>query len=114
MHAVSMVSLNYIPGATLEMREALDDPDFQVQTIKVGDILVCDRNLLKMISWIDIENQGFYPGGVADDCKYCSGKTRMSFRCDVRTLRDDGIVEDIPVPSTRCPYCGRILEKGVS
>ena len=106
--------LNYIPGATLEMREALDDPDFQVQTIKVGDILVCDRNLLKMISWIDIENQGFYPGGVADDCKYCSGKTRMSFRCDVRTLRDDGIVEDIPVPSTRCPYCGRILEKGVS
>ena len=106
--------LNYIPGATLEMREALDDPDFQVQTIKVGDILVCDRNLLKMISWTDIENQGFCPGGVADDCKYCSGKTRMSFRCDVRTLRDDGIVEDIPVPSTRCPYCGRILEKGVS
>lgn len=51
--------LNYIPGATLEMREALDDPDFQVQAIKAGDVLVCDRNLLRMISSIDIENQDF-------------------------------------------------------
>ena len=53
--------LNYIPGATLEMREALDDPDFQVRAIKVGNVLVCDRILLRMISSIDIENQDFCP-----------------------------------------------------
>ena len=53
--------LNYIPGATLEMREALDDPDFQVRAIKAGNVLVCDRNLLRMISSIDIENQDFCP-----------------------------------------------------
>lgn len=60
---------------------------------------------------IEFESISKEEAGVAADCKFCSGKTRISFRCDVRTLRDDGIVEDIPVPSIHCPYCGRVLEK---
>ena len=49
---------NYIPGASLEMREALDDPDYQVQAIKAGDVLIVDRILLKNISWEDLAAQG--------------------------------------------------------
>ncbi len=45
---------DYIPGAKLEMREALDDPSYQVQAIKAGDVLIADRVLLKNISWDDI------------------------------------------------------------
>ena len=45
---------DYIPGAKLEMREALDDPDYQVNAIKIGDILIADRVLLKDISWDDL------------------------------------------------------------
>lgn len=49
--------LDYIPGASLEMREALDDPDYQVRAIKTGDVLVADRVLLKNISWNDLNNK---------------------------------------------------------
>ena len=45
---------DYIPGAKLEMREALDDPSYQVKAIKVGDVLVADRVLLKNLSWDDL------------------------------------------------------------
>jgi hypothetical protein len=45
---------DYIPGAKLEMREALNDPSYQVQAIKAGDVLIADRVLLKNISWDDI------------------------------------------------------------
>lgn len=48
---------NYIPGASLEMREALDDPDYQVQAIKAGDVLIVDRILLKNISWNDLNDK---------------------------------------------------------
>ena len=37
---------DYIPGAKLEMREALDDPSYQVKAIKADDVLVADRVLL--------------------------------------------------------------------
>ena len=47
---------DYIPGASLEMREALDDPDYQVQAIKAGDVLIADRVLLKNISWNDTQD----------------------------------------------------------
>jgi hypothetical protein len=47
---------DYIPGAKLEMREALDDPDYQVKAIKAGDILIADRVLLKNISWDDAQD----------------------------------------------------------
>ena len=46
---------DYIPGAKLEMREALDDPSYQVKAIKTGDVLIADRVLLKNISWMDVE-----------------------------------------------------------
>lgn len=45
---------DYIPGATLEMREALDDPDYQVVGFRVGNALIADRCMLKMISYDDI------------------------------------------------------------
>ena len=45
----------YIPGSTLELREPLDDPDYQVAGYLVGDALVADRCLLNMISYEDIE-----------------------------------------------------------
>ena len=48
---------DYIPGASLEMREALDDPDYQVQAIKAGDVLIVDRVLLKNISWDDLNDK---------------------------------------------------------
>ncbi len=44
----------YIPGAILEIQEALDDPAYQVRAIKTGNVLVCDRCLLKWISYTDI------------------------------------------------------------
>lgn len=50
---------DYIPGARLEFRPALKDPAYMVQTIKVGDILIADRALLKNISWDDLQRQGF-------------------------------------------------------
>ncbi len=46
----------YIPGASLELRSALQDADYQVMAIKVGDAFVADRNLLKSISYDDIIN----------------------------------------------------------
>lgn len=49
---------SYIPGARLELREAVDDPAYQVQAIKAGNILLADRNLLKNISWNDLAAQG--------------------------------------------------------
>ena len=48
---------NYIHGAKLEMREALDDPSYQVQAIKAGDVLIVDRVLLKNISWDDLNDK---------------------------------------------------------
>lgn len=45
-----------------------------------------------------------------DGCKYCHNASRLSFRCDVRVLGDNGFTEDVPVPVLRCPYCGRLLK----
>jgi ribA/ribD-fused uncharacterized protein len=50
---------DYAPGAKLEFRPALDDPAYQIQTIRVGSVLIADRVLLKNISWWDLEKQGF-------------------------------------------------------
>ena len=50
----------YVPGAKLEMRSALDDPLYQVKAFNIGgNILVADRNLLKRISYADLEDQSF-------------------------------------------------------
>lgn len=45
----------YIPGSKLEMRDPLDDPDYQVMGYRVGNAVVADRCLLTMISYKDIE-----------------------------------------------------------
>lgn len=49
---------DYIPGAKLEFRAALEDPAYQIQAIKVGGILIADSCLLRNISWEDIVAQG--------------------------------------------------------
>ena len=46
---------DYIPGAKLEMREALADSAYQVTAIRVGDVLIVDRCLLRDISYDDIQ-----------------------------------------------------------
>ena len=50
----SKFAVSYVPGATLELRPALEDENFQVRAIRVGDVLIADRVLLKNISWNDI------------------------------------------------------------
>lgn len=50
---------DYIPGATLEMREALEDPAYQVTGIRVEYAFIADRCLLKKISYEDIESAIF-------------------------------------------------------
>ena len=42
---------DYIPGSMLELRDCLEDSDYQVRTIKVGDVLIADRVMVKNISW---------------------------------------------------------------
>ena len=42
---------DYVPGATLRLGQPMVDPDYQIMAIKVGDILIADRVLLKNISW---------------------------------------------------------------
>ena len=49
---------DYAPGTKLELRETLDDHAYQVQAIRVGDVLIADRILLKNISWEDLAAQG--------------------------------------------------------
>lgn len=44
----------YIPGTKLELREVLDDADYQVRAIKVGSILIADRVLVKNINWFSV------------------------------------------------------------
>ena len=45
----------YIPGASLEMREALDDPDYQVRVYCIGDVLIADRCLLEKVCKNDLK-----------------------------------------------------------
>ena len=47
--------VDYIPGAKLEIREPLDDPDYQVKGFHLGNgVFIADRVLLKNISYEDI------------------------------------------------------------
>jgi len=47
--------LDYVPGSTLELRDALSNPAYQVRAIKAGKVLIADRVLLQNISWDDIQ-----------------------------------------------------------
>lgn len=50
---------DYIPGALLQMKNDGQSLDYQPSFLKVGDVLIADRNLLKNISWVDLAMQGF-------------------------------------------------------
>lgn len=50
--------LDYIPGAKLELRAPIQNAAYQVKAIKVGNLLIADRVLLKNISWNDLHEQG--------------------------------------------------------
>lgn len=59
---------DYIPDAKLEMRPALDDPDYQVRAVKLHDgVFAADRNLLKCISYMDIASAIFYQEKLLSD-----------------------------------------------
>lgn len=47
--------VDYVPGATLEMGAPIPDSAYQVVGIRVGNALIADRNVLKMVSCEDIE-----------------------------------------------------------
>lgn len=49
--------LDYIPGAKLKFRKALNDAAYQVKAIKIGDVLIADRVLLRSISWNDLNEE---------------------------------------------------------
>lgn len=49
---------DYIPGAKLELRAPIQNAAYQVKAIKVGNVLIADRVLLKNISWDDLHKQG--------------------------------------------------------
>lgn len=57
----------WTPGAILEFKTALDIPSYQIPAIKVGDILIADRVLLRNISWEDLEKQGFCRGNMRSE-----------------------------------------------
>lgn len=70
-------------------------------------------NLNPWVEVIEFESISKEEADAAADCKFCFGKIRTSFQCNVQILRDDDVVVELPVPVIRCPYCGRILEKSV-
>lgn len=49
----------YVPGSGLEFLPTVENPDYQIQAIKVGDVLIADRNLVYLISWENLHEQGF-------------------------------------------------------
>ena len=49
----------YVPGSGLEFLPTVENPDNQIQAIKVGDVLIADRNLVYLISWENLHEQGF-------------------------------------------------------
>ena len=49
---------DYIPGAKLELSAPIQNAAYQVRAIKVGNILIADRVLLKNISRKDLREQG--------------------------------------------------------
>lgn len=48
---------DYISGAKLELRAPIQNAAYQVKAIKVGNVLIADRVLLKNISWNDLHEQ---------------------------------------------------------
>lgn len=51
--------LEYAPEGTLKFMPPVENPDYQIRAIKIGGILIADRNLVFLISWDDLDKQGF-------------------------------------------------------
>lgn len=85
---------SYIPGAALELREPLDDPDYQVMGYRIGNAAIADRCLLNMISYADIEAAVSAAGSGMNDLKpsICLNGQTFSVEEVTRVL---GIQEDI-------------------
>ena len=49
----------YAPEGTLKFMPPVENPDYQIRAIKIGGILIADRNLVFLISWDDLDKQGF-------------------------------------------------------
>ena len=65
-----MLSLNCFSGTALRFVSPVKDTPYQMQAIKVGNILIADRVLMLRISWLDI-TRNF--GGLLDECAECFG-----------------------------------------
>lgn len=87
----------YVPGAKLEMREALDDPAYQVAGIRVGDAFIADRVLLRDISYEDIEKALFRSYVVTETCPHCESEIKMRWNTDTMGFK------------AFCPVCGQRL-----
>ena len=49
----------YAREGTLKFMPPVENPDYQIRAIKIGGILIADRNLVFLISWDDLDKQGF-------------------------------------------------------
>lgn len=53
---------DYIPGTSLRIGETDADPNKQLRLIKSGHLFIADRNLLKKVSWEDLNRYGLIYG----------------------------------------------------
>ncbi len=53
---------DYVPGADLRIGDSSHDINNRITWIKVGDALICDRNILKAVSWNDLDKMGLARG----------------------------------------------------
>lgn len=51
--------ISYVPNVKLELRAPIQNAAYQVKAIKVGNLLIADRVMLKNISWDDLYTHGF-------------------------------------------------------
>lgn len=80
-----MLSLNCFSGTALRFVSPVKDTPYQMQAIKVGNILIADRVLMLRISWLDITRnfggddseaaicRGSMLDGLLDECAECFG-----------------------------------------
>lgn len=86
----------YIHGSALELREALDDPNYKVMGYRIGGAVIADRCLLNMISYSDIEANVVGSGMTGIKPSIClNGQTfsvdevarALGIQADIQTVR---------------------------
>ncbi len=55
---------DYTSGSNLRLGDSDEEPYNHIQWIKAGDILIADRNLLKNVSWDDLDRNGLAFGDI--------------------------------------------------